>query len=416
MMRKSKRRIILGLTTAVCLSLLAMAIPATAETSADAVKPFAKHGMPGAQIVFTESDFTSNQIGDSKLTGILITGVPAETVGCLRLDEMPVAAGTVISRDRLSALSFVPVNESEQTARLDFVPVFRCKNGETHGSASKVVLSLTKTHNFAPSAPNLTISTYRNLPVSIDLSAYDFEGDSLTYTVVSAPDHGTLTSQASSLIYHPKANQTGMVQFQYYASDSAGNTSELATVTIRVEKQKTDVSYSDLDGVPLLRDAVYLAEEGVYTGRIVGDSRILEADEELTRGEFVALATTALSLELDAPVSATLAETCGWQGTYLAAALDHAVISSVRHQDTITGAEAAAIVSRLMGTAEVATTGLTITPTWVAEDASALCSLGILTDVSKLDATLTRGEAISMLARARSVSKGQRLGWAVYEK
>lgn len=416
MMRKSNRRIVLALTAAVCLVLVAMAIPAAAESAAGTVKPFAKHGMPGAQIIFTESDFTTNQIGDGKLTGILITGIPAETVGSLRLDDTAVTAGTVISSKQLSSLCFVPANESEQTARIDFVPVFRCKSGEMHGEASRIVLSLTQTHNFAPSAANLTISTYRNLPVAIDLSAYDFEGDPLTYTVVSTPDHGTLTYQETTLIYQPKANQTGKVQFQYYASDNAGNTSELATVTIRVEKQKTDVSYTDLDDTTILRDAVYLAEEGVYTGRIVGSNRILEADEELTRGEFVALAATALSLELDAPVSAPMVETCGWQGTYLAAALDHAVISTVRHQDSITRAEAAAIVSRLMGTSDIAATNMAIDPTWAAKDVSALHSLGIMTDVSELDTVLTRGEAISLLAKARSVSKGQRLGWAVYGK
>ena len=413
-MRTKFRPIALIAALFLLISSIALALPAAADDAAGTIKPFAKHGMTGAQIVFSEEDFTSNLIGDGKLTGILVTAVPTADSGAFLLGSAAVAEGTVIPRDKFSSLVFTPSGDAAMSVELHFIPLFSAGSGEVAGENSCVAVYLGDSRNFAPSAANLTLSTYKNLPIEIWLSAFDHEGDALTYTVVSAPERGTLTTTDNRLIYTPQANKTGKVNFTYYAQDAFGNTSDLATVTIQVEKQKSDVSYSDLEGSTLQYAAVYLAEKGVYLGRTVGQDMIFEADEVLTRGEFIALASSALSLSLDSPVSTVLTETCGWQGAYIAAALDNEIISSARYNDEITSAEAAAIVSRLIDADVSVSASETLTPAWASDDALSLRALGILTDTARLGETMTRGEAAELLARASAVVDGQRLGWAVH--
>ena len=393
---------------------LALALPASADDAAGMIKPFAKHGRTGAQIVFSEEDFTSNLIGKGKLTGILVTSIPTPDSGAFLLGSAAVAEGSVIPRDMFSSLVFAPSGDAAMSVELHFIPLFSAGGGEVAGENSCVAVYLGEARNYAPSAANLTLSTYKNLPIEIWLSAFDHEGDALSYTVVSTPERGELTASGNKLIYTPQANKTGKVSFTYYAQDALGNTSDLATVTVKVEKQKSDVCYSDLEGSTLQYAAVYLAEKGVYLGRTVGQDMIFEAGETLTRGEFIALASSALSLSLDSPVSAVLTETCGWQGAYIAAALDNAIISSARYSDEITSAEAAAIVSRLIDADVSVASSQSLTPAWAADDALSLRALGILTDTARLSETMTRGEAAELLARASAVVSGNRLGWAVY--
>ncbi len=408
------RTLALALAGVLCICATLMAVPALADNTAGAVKPFAKHGIPGAQIVFSAADFQTNQIGGGKLAGILITACPEAANGTFQIEGAALETGTFVQLNRLDKLCFVPAGETAMSVQLDFEPIFAVKNGQLAGEASNVVVTLDTTRNYAPSAANLTLSTYRNLPVQVHLSAYDHEGDPLTYTVVSAPGKGTLTASQDGLIYTPQSGKTGTVSFQYYAADEAGNTSDLATVTIRVEKQKQDVCYADLTEPAQQHDAVYLAEKGVYLGRQIGKDRVFEADETLTRGEFIAMASAALSLELNSPVSAVLTESCGWQGAYLAAALDSGVIHSARYQDDITVAEAASIVSRLIHADVPSASTQDVSPAWAAQDVSALYALGVLTKTFTLQETMTRGEAAAILARARAVTEGERLGWAVY--
>ena len=70
------RTLALTLAGVLCICTALMAVPALADNAAGVVKPFAKHGIPGAQIVFSAADFQTNQIGGGKLAGILITACP----------------------------------------------------------------------------------------------------------------------------------------------------------------------------------------------------------------------------------------------------------------------------------------------------------------------------------------------------
>ena len=218
------RTLALTLAGVLCICTALMAVPALADNAAGVVKPFAKHGIPGAQIVFSAADFQTNQIGGGKLAGILITACPEAAEGTFQIDGANLEAGSFVPLKQMDELCFVPAEETAMSVQLDFEPIFAVKNGQLAGEASSVVVSLDTTRNYAPSAANLTLSTYRNVPVQVHLSAYDHEGDLLTYTVVSAPGKGTLTASQDGLIYTPQSGKTGTVSFQYYAADEAGNT------------------------------------------------------------------------------------------------------------------------------------------------------------------------------------------------
>ncbi|HEV3484250.1 MAG TPA: Ig-like domain-containing protein, partial [Vicinamibacterales bacterium] len=67
----------------------------------------------------------------------------------------------------------------------------------------------------------------------LTLGGSDVEGAALTYTVVSAPAHGTLSGVAPALVYTPAPNYHGLDSFTFNVNDGAAD-SNLATVTISV--------------------------------------------------------------------------------------------------------------------------------------------------------------------------------------
>ena len=412
-MRKKTHTIFLSLAISVFCAVFATLLPVSADDSFSAVKPFAKHGSVGAEIVFSEEDLTENTIGSKAPTGLLITAVHSSG-GVFLLNGEPISDGAVIPRAQFSALTFQP-ETTEADGALDFLPLFASGSAETSGSASRITVRSGSERNYAPTAADLKLSGYRNIDIPISLAAFDRENDALTYTVVSAPERGTLSVKDGRLLYTPAAGKSGTVQFSYYAADSAGNTSALATVTVTVKKQNTDVFYSDLADSPLQHAAVSLAECGVYRGRSVGGNLLFDAEETVSRGEFIALAAAVLELPLGTPAGADLTESCGWQSPYIAAAAEAEIITETRYDDSVTAAEAAAILTRMLNIETTQTVSTAAVPTWAAADVSALSDLGIFRPSGDCRLPLTRGEAAVLLANTAAVRSGDRLGWRTCE-
>ena len=160
--------------------------------------------------------------------------------------------------------------------------------------------------NTAPVAENQQIKTYRGVSVGGQLTAYDAEGDELTFEVTTQPMKGSvqLTPQGY-FVYTPKEGKRGKDYFGYRATDSAGNTSQEATVIIKLVKQKSKVTYSDLTGSGSEYAAVVLTENGVFTGESVGDSYVFNPDAAVTRGEFLSMCMTAADRTVLKGVAAT---------------------------------------------------------------------------------------------------------------
>ncbi|MGB3714659.1 MAG: Ig-like domain-containing protein [Candidatus Promineifilaceae bacterium] len=88
--------------------------------------------------------------------------------------------------------------------------------------------------NDPPVADNQSVSTDEDTAVNITLSATDIEGDTLTYAVVSSPQHGVLNGQTPNLTYTPFEDYNGSDSFTFQANDGATDSNE-ATVTFTVD-------------------------------------------------------------------------------------------------------------------------------------------------------------------------------------
>ncbi len=101
--------------------------------------------------------------------------------------------------------------------------------------------------NDPPVVQDQTVNIPEDITSPIVFSANDPENNSVTFTIVSGPSHGTLGNGSVSVrTYTPAANYNGPDSFTYKATDSAGAESNTATVTINV----TAVNDPPVNSVP----------------------------------------------------------------------------------------------------------------------------------------------------------------------
>ncbi len=89
--------------------------------------------------------------------------------------------------------------------------------------------------NHIPTASDIRVATDMDTAVSITLTGSDADGDTLTYTVSSDPQSGTLSGTAPNLTYTPNTEFTGNDTFTYTVSDGKAE-SNTATVSIVVSE------------------------------------------------------------------------------------------------------------------------------------------------------------------------------------
>ncbi|NOK16222.1 kelch repeat-containing protein [Corallococcus carmarthensis] len=87
--------------------------------------------------------------------------------------------------------------------------------------------------NAAPVVLNASASVQKNTPIAITLSGMDADSDSLTYSVVQAPQHGTLSGAGASRVYTPATGYSGVDTFTFRVNDGVAD-SNVGTVTLRV--------------------------------------------------------------------------------------------------------------------------------------------------------------------------------------
>ena len=121
--------------------------------------------------------------------------------------------------------------------------------------------------NVPPVADNLMVNTDEDAPVGIVLTASDDDGDSLTYSILDGPDHGTLTGTAPNLTYTPHLDYNGPDSFTFTANDGTDD-SNVATVSITL---------APVNDVPTASGTTLTATED---GWVEVDLRTLVADVE----------------------------------------------------------------------------------------------------------------------------------------
>jgi hypothetical protein len=97
--------------------------------------------------------------------------------------------------------------------------------------------------NTPPVAKSQSVTTDKDTSASITLDATDKDGDSLTYSLGTSPNHGSVSSfdkDTGTLVYNPESRYTGLDSFTFTASDES-STSNTAKVSVTINPV-TDVN------------------------------------------------------------------------------------------------------------------------------------------------------------------------------
>ena len=281
----------------------------------------------------------------------------------------------------------------------------------------------------APIAQELSISTYRNIPYRAQFLATDSEGEDITYAVVDQPRKGSVTAEGADFTYTPDEGITGADSFTYAATDSAGNISQPATVTVTIEKTKSGVTYADTQDSTAAAAAQHLAECGVFTGARIGDQYYFEPEKEVSRSEFLAMTLEAAGRDVSA---VTMTGFCDdeaiptWAKAYAAAGVTDGIIRGTstaegvafRGEEPITFNEAATVLNRVLDLGDV---DLAVwyadreaVPSWAAQAVGNMEAVSVLSAGSfgseNMEKTLTRADAAGMLSAAATLLEGEKPG------
>jgi VCBS repeat-containing protein len=135
------------------------------------------------------------------------------------------AHGTVVVNPD-GTYTYTPANNYSGT------DVFTVTVSDGKGGTTTVTISVTvNPTNVAPVASAPAIVTNKNTPVNGTITASDVDGDALTFTVSTAPAHGTVSvNPDGTYTYTPANNYSGTDVFTVTVSDGKGGTT---TVTIK---------------------------------------------------------------------------------------------------------------------------------------------------------------------------------------
>lgn len=220
--------------------------------------------------------------------------------------------------------------------------------------------------NSPPVAENQELETYRGVSVGGCLKAYDADGDEITFELETEPMKGAVDlAPDGTFVYTPEEGKRGRDYFGFRAVDSLGNASQEGTVIIRLLKQKTKLTYADMEGSGAEYAAVMLTENGVFTGASLGADSVFDPEDTVTRGEFLAMCMNAAGCDILSGVQSTgFADDdaiAGWLRPYVATALMRGYIRGVeseigpvfRPDDDITLRDACVMWNAVLGVTDV---------------------------------------------------------------
>lgn len=353
-------------------------------------------GICGNEITLTAKDIC-RAMNLSELNYITITGLPDTDDGTLYAGSMGASKGQVISAGSISNLSFAATDDSRPCEATVTMSV----NGSGYDVTCR--FKLISTMNYTPTvslAPEISLSveTFANLKTSGTLSAYDPEGDEVTYEIVRYASHGriVLTNRhTGAYTYTPDEGYTGTDAFSYVVRDQYGNYSTSAVVNIMVSEKPTSVTYADIDGEIAAASILRISSLGLMNGTRVGANTYFKPAEAMSRVEFLVTAMHAAGIGekdiagLSAPSFADASAIPDTMAGYVSLAVRRGYVTGKEidgklcfcPDETITKAEAAVILSNIIGYAKQTTvTAFADTddmPAWSAKALTSLKSLGI---------------------------------------
>ena len=251
----------------------------------------------------------------------------------------------------------------------------------------------------------------------------------MTFAVVDQPRKGTVTIDGANFTYTPDEGVTGGDSFTYAATDSAGNVSLPATVTVTIEKTRSGVTYADTQDSTAAAAAQRLAEEGIFTGARSGEQYYFEPEKEVSRSEFLAMVMETSGRDVSA---VTMTGFCDdeaiptWAKAYAAAGVTDGIIRGTstaegvafRGEEAITFNEAATVLNRVLDLGDV---DLSVwyadreaVPSWAAQAVGNMEAVSVLSAGSfgsaEMAEHVTRADAAQMLSAAKTLLEGEEPG------
>lgn len=109
---------------------------------------------------------------------------------------------------------------------------YRVSDGSLNSPVATVSFTISPV-NDAPVADAKSVTTSEDVAAAVVLSGTDVDGNSLTFSIVTAPTKGILTGSPPNLTYQPAANLFGSDSFTYRVNDGSVN-SAVATVSLNI--------------------------------------------------------------------------------------------------------------------------------------------------------------------------------------
>ncbi|MCP3145060.1 Ig-like domain-containing protein [Pyxidicoccus xibeiensis] len=268
------------------------------------VRPVNDTPVAHAQAVETDEDTTR---------AITLTGADVEGGSLTFAFATPPARGTLSGTP--PHVTYTPAADFHGTDSFTFTAMD--PSGAT--SAPETVTVTVRPSNDAPVATAQSRETDEDTAVSLTLSGTDVDGQDLTFTVATQPEHGALTGTPPDVTYTPAADFHGTDSFTFTVSDGVATSTATVSLTVRpvndvplaldqtlqVEPEPTALTLAgtDADGDSLTFAIHTQPEQGTLTGT---PPEVTFTPSEGFRGTATFTFTVSDGMATSAPATVTL--------------------------------------------------------------------------------------------------------------
>ncbi len=253
-----------------------------------------KHSTTGENAAFSQTEFNSflgEEAGD-----VTIETLPQN--GTLVCNGAAVLKGQTIPADQLNYLRFVPGAGCEND-----IFYFSCKNSAYGGNQMACQMVFTSETDLPPVAVNSTLEAVSGIACHGKLNITEPNGDIFTVNVVTYPTDGYITvNKGGNIVYTPKSGFDGKDKMVYTVTDSYGNTSPSATVSITVSKNQGNIVFKDMESNPNHIYAHKMCRDNIMVYRQENGEYYFDPQTEVSKIEFLVM--TMCVTGLDASVTA----------------------------------------------------------------------------------------------------------------
>ena len=232
---------------------------------------------------------------------------------------------------------------------------FKVNDGTADSAVATVLITVTAV-NDPPMANDDSVTIREDTLAPITLAGSDFDGDPLTYSVLTGPCHGCLNGTVPNLIYTPKANFNGSDSFTFKVNDGTAD-SAVATVSITVMAVNDPPGVSYDSATAQLDRPVVTIDVPVNDTDVDKEPLTVTAVAQDTEGSVAIKTDSTLSCVPDANVCSTdvVTETCseGEGGIEIATVNIAVKVKAVNAEPAITSAPVTAVEVGALYTCDV---------------------------------------------------------------